>query len=132
MIMRGGDSVYTRKESPMDLDSIPFPAWDLFDMEQYTRNHFLFPVHKPSITMMTERGCPYECVFCYRNFGRKTRKRNVNNIIREIKTVIDRFGIGHIDFIDEIFNVNPSHVKDMRTLSGRNKDYMEMHRAQLS
>ena len=113
LLKRGRDIISTRRESPMDIDSISFPAWDLFEMDQYTKNSYLVPTNVPSITMITERGCPFNCTFCYRNFGRKTRHRNVNNVIEEIKTVIDRYGIGHIDFLDEIFNVNPIQVKEL-------------------
>ena len=106
---------YTAQEAPMDINSIPFPAWDLFDMERYTKNSYLVPVKTPGITMITERGCPFECIFCYRNFGRKIRYRDSSKVIEEIKMAIDRYGIGHIDFLDEIFNAKPKQVKDLCT-----------------
>ncbi|OGL44004.1 MAG: hypothetical protein A2149_02985 [Candidatus Schekmanbacteria bacterium RBG_16_38_11] len=113
LIKRDGDITYTKKETPIDINSVPFPAWELFDMGQYTNTPYIVPVDTPSITMITERGCPFECSFCYRNFGRKLRHRDTKSVIEEIKTVIDRFGIGHIDFLDEIFNVNPKQVIDL-------------------
>jgi len=109
----GDKVVHTHKESPMEIDSIPFPAWDLFDMDQYTRNNYLVPVKTPSITLIYERGCPFKCSFCYRNFGKKVRYRNIDNIIEEIKTVVNLFGIGHIDFLDEIFNVSTDCVRKL-------------------
>ena len=108
---KGENIVYTKKELPLDINAIPLPAWDLFDMNQYSKNSYLVPVKTPSITMITERGCPFQCTFCYRNFGRKTRHRNIDNVINEIKTVIEKYHIGHIDFLDEIFNVNLAQVK---------------------
>ena len=113
LIKSEGNITRTVKETPIDIDSIPFPSWELFDMEQYTKFSYIVPVKKRSITMIIERGCPFECVFCYRNFGRILRYRNVNQVIEEIKLVIDRYGVGHIDFLDEIFNANPNYVKEL-------------------
>ena len=109
----GNNIVQTKHEPPMDIDLIPMPAWGLFDMHRYASMSFMVPVKTPKITMLIERGCPFECTFCYRNFGRKMRCRSVDNIIEEIKIVIDRFGIGHIDFLDEIFNGNVKQVKEL-------------------
>jgi len=113
MTKSNGKIITTPIEPPMDIDSIPSPAWDLFDMENYTRTPYFVNTGKPSITMITERGCPFECSFCYRNFGRRTRYRNSDKVIEEIKTVVDRFGVGHIDFLDEIFNIDAKYVREL-------------------
>lgn len=107
---------YTGSTEPLNIDDIPFPAWDLFDMSHYTKNQYIVPVDTPSITMISERGCPFECSFCYRNFGRKVRHRSPELVVAEIKSAIEYFGIGHIDFLDEIFNVSPKNVKDLCSL----------------
>jgi radical SAM superfamily enzyme YgiQ (UPF0313 family) len=65
--------------------------------------------------MITERGCPFECIFCYRNFGRQIRHRSTDKVIDEMKMVIDHFGVGHIDFLDEIFNANVHYVRELCT-----------------
>lgn len=114
ILMRSGyDVISTKYEPPMEIDSIPFPAWDLFDMETYTKTPFIAPTNARRITMIIERGCPFECTFCYRNFGRVIRYRNVEKVIEEMKEVVGRYGIGHIDFLDEIFNANTNHVKEL-------------------
>lgn len=116
ILFKEGDRIIqTKKEPPLDIDLIPMPAWELFDMPKYTSTQFLVPINTPRITMLIERGCPFECTFCYRNFGRVARYRSVDNIIKEIKTVIDRFNIGHVDFLDEIFNSNANQVKELCT-----------------
>jgi anaerobic magnesium-protoporphyrin IX monomethyl ester cyclase len=72
-----------------DLDSIPFPARHLIDKYDYSRaaksNFF-----KPKFTsMITGRGCPFNCSFCTRNtLGFKTfRKRSVENVVNEIQEI---------------------------------------------
>ncbi len=111
MVKKEGKIHYPIESKPVDIDSIPLPCWDLFDMESYTKTPYLVNVKTPSITMITSRGCPFECTFCYRNFGRKIRHRKVDDIMEEIKSAVELFGIGHIDFLDEIFNADLEKVK---------------------
>jgi len=110
MVKLDGKILHTRREEPMNIDEVPLPAWDLFDMDQYTAVSYLVPVTTRSITMITGRGCPYNCSFCYRNFGRRLRHRRIDSIVEEMHEVVDRYGIGHIDFLDEIFNVDRDYV----------------------
>lgn len=115
ILRRGNEIIRTRTKMPMEIDSIPYPAWDLLDMEQYTRHSFMLPTERPNITMMTERGCPFACTFCYRNFGRTIRYRSTESVVNEIKTLKSLYGIEHIDFIDEIFNADINRVKELCT-----------------
>lgn len=112
-VRKGGEVVTTKTEQPMDINLIPSPAWELFDMKRYTTTPYIVPISTPRITMIIERGCPFECTFCYRNFGRIIRYRNVDKIIEEIKSAKELFNIGHIDFLDEIFNTNTKQVKEL-------------------
>lgn len=88
-----------------DLDTVPFPAWDLLDARRY-RWGFSFMTSKyPVVSMVTTRGCPYLCTFCASHLvtGRKVRRRSVDNVIEEIKMLKKDFGIRSIDFVDENF-----------------------------
>jgi len=113
LVKRGGSILRTGQEELMVLDAVPFPAWELLDMDKYTATSYLVPVSVRSITMITGRGCPYSCSFCYRNFGRRLRHRSVENVVREMREVVDRYGIGHIDFLDEIFNADRDYVTEL-------------------
>ncbi|QNU66415.1 radical SAM protein [Ruminiclostridium herbifermentans] len=88
-----------------DLDSIPFPAWDLYKLDNY---------NKPGI-VITGRGCPYQCIFCAANAlsGTKYRRRTVNNIISEIKLLYFRYGIKEILFADDTFTADKQHCIDL-------------------
>jgi len=54
------------RERIADLDSLPFPAWDLFPMEIYINNSMNSSVFfgKRVINVSSIRGCPYDCTFC--------------------------------------------------------------------
>jgi radical SAM superfamily enzyme YgiQ (UPF0313 family) len=99
-----------------DLDTVPFPAWDLLPMETYicnpvwgsrAANSSDFPPGVPndrSMNVISSRGCPMDCNFCYHLFGRgKYRFRSPENIIAEIRLLVERYGIQFIGFIDDNF-----------------------------
>ncbi|OGS40277.1 MAG: hypothetical protein A3K77_01235 [Euryarchaeota archaeon RBG_13_31_8] len=76
-----------------NLDSIPFPARHLVDKYDYgkTLKSYFF---KPKFTsIITGRGCPYNCSFCTRNaLGFKTfRKRSVENVVEEIRNIDEKY-----------------------------------------
>jgi anaerobic magnesium-protoporphyrin IX monomethyl ester cyclase len=89
-----------------DLDAIPFP-----DRELYSKRYAFF--RRSSMRrMITMRGCPYECTYCYnkalkdlcRGLGPYLRQRSVENVLEEIKTLPS--GIRTINFVDDTFGVN--------------------------
>ncbi len=84
-----------------DLDNLPFPAWEDFDLTRYPGN---LP-HRTNreLPMITTRGCPYKCSFCCRSNGDRIRYRSVNSVISEIKRNIEDFGCEAIVFNDENF-----------------------------
>jgi radical SAM superfamily enzyme YgiQ (UPF0313 family) len=91
-------------KSPLirDIDTIPWPAYDLFPIEYYrlrglphsTAADFTMPV-------LSTRGCIYKCNFCYR-MDEGYRKRDIDAVANEIKYLIKRWRITYIDFADEL------------------------------
>ena len=71
-----------------DLDSLPFPDWDFWDMERYFREQ---PMAEGALTISTSRGCLFDCSFCSNKAlsekipGKYFRTRSAKNIIDEIK-----------------------------------------------
>jgi radical SAM superfamily enzyme YgiQ (UPF0313 family) len=89
-----------------DLDSLPFPAWDLVRMERYwdiprfgTAYRF-----RPYMSVFSSRACPFNCTYCHRLFGQKFRARSVENVIEELKILYHQHGVREIHFIDDCFN----------------------------
>jgi len=100
-----------KREYIEDLDSLPFPAYDLIeDISLYTpdpSNYKTLPV----INMMTSRGCPNQCTFCDNNiFGRKYRQRSAENIAAEIKYLRKNFGVREIAFVDDTFLIDKKRL----------------------
>lgn len=99
-----------------DLDSIPFPARHLLPMRKY----FLAAkmrlagrgIREPWATMMTSRGCPYNCIFCsiHLTMGKKWRVRSPENVVDEIEEIIKKFGIRLISFEDDNISLDPDRL----------------------
>lgn len=83
-----------------NLDSIPFPARHLLPIKKYFD---VFSRKKHFATIIATRGCPFNCIFCDRQnrMGRKWRVRSPENIVREIKEVVDNYGIKEFMFFDD-------------------------------
>jgi len=84
-----------------ELDCLPFPAWDTFPLHRYSsiggKKGFCLPV-------MSSRGCPFGCVFCYKGvFGRTWRARSPENVIAELLYLRDKFKIEEFVFLDDNF-----------------------------
>ena len=95
-----------------DVDTIPFPDWDLFDVEKYIKNspksisEPFPPIPRDKIRAMpvnTARGCPFSCTFCYHVFrGEKYRRRSPQSVIQEMIHHNERYGINCFNFNDEL------------------------------
>jgi anaerobic magnesium-protoporphyrin IX monomethyl ester cyclase len=88
-----------------DLDSIPFPAWDLVDRERYQaiwrEHHGYF-----SMNMVTTRGCPFHCNWCAKPiWGQKYNSRSPENVVQEMKWLQENFAPDHIWFMDDIMGI---------------------------
>jgi radical SAM superfamily enzyme YgiQ (UPF0313 family) len=100
------NSYYLRTVINLDkidnLDDIPFPAYHLFNMNVYRLQRFARCENTNFvIPMITARGCPYNCNFCYRMID-GYRMRSPKNIIEEIKLLQKDYGINYIYFDDEL------------------------------
>lgn len=90
-----------------DLDSLPFPARHLLPMDAFFEAAKKRPISgnlkKPSIRMLTSRGCGHNCIFCsnYIVMGRKWRARSPENVVNEIEQIVRTYGVKQVDFLDD-------------------------------
>lgn len=81
-----------------NLNAIPRPAWDLIDLKSY---RYDVDGHSAT-TLITSRGCPYECAFCSKDvWQRGVRYHSPEYVVAEIKELIDRYGFNHFLFLDD-------------------------------
>ncbi|HEC80296.1 MAG: hypothetical protein DRH51_06030 [Candidatus Coatesbacteria bacterium] len=96
-----------------DLDSIPFPAWDLIDREAYFNLPRLLILyrHKEYMPIFTSRACPYRCIYCHRLFGKRFRARSPENVLDEITILYNEYGIREFEVFDDVFNCHRERAK---------------------
>lgn len=100
-----------------DLDSLPFPARHLLNMEKYfglKASHGERRYHRFS-PIITSRGCAAKCTFCtaYKVWGRKFRTRSAGNVIAELKHIKEKYGIEEIMFEDDNVTLNPQRAYEI-------------------
>ncbi len=105
-----------RRNVMRELDELPFPAWDLVDIEAY-RRVWLRTKGFFSINMATTRGCPFKCNWCAKPiYGNRYNTRSPKNVIEEIKLLKTQYGFDHIWFCDDIFGLKPGWVHEFADL----------------
>ncbi|MFX1450728.1 MAG: B12-binding domain-containing radical SAM protein, partial [Promethearchaeota archaeon] len=97
-----------------NLDELPFPAYHLLPINEYFD---AMSKIQPFFTIITSRGCPFNCIFCLRSsgihFGKKTRFRSTANIIKEIEILINKYKIREIFFYDDTFTINQKRIFEL-------------------
>ena len=113
IVYRERDKVRRNPERPyiMDLDSVPFPARHLLSpLDVYRPTPSAYRC-LPQATMITSRGCPYNCTFCDRSvFGSTYRARSATNVVDEMEILIEKHGAKEIRFWDDTFNIDARRV----------------------
>lgn len=103
------DQTGLQKTSPAptinELDSLPLPAWDLLPGFPDTCLPAIFDYPQgPVTTLAASRGCPFLCKFCDTStFGAKVRANSPQNVFNTMKYLNERFGVRHIQFVDDLF-----------------------------
>lgn len=145
--LSGINGIYYRKagkiikNSPrqpiQDMDSIPFPAYDLFPMEIYVNNPVGY-INKDkwgkgevieektprSTNINVTRGCPYKCNFCYHDYlGPGYRHRSPQNILDEMDLLYTNYGVDYFLWADDESIINKKFIYefcDLMINSGNN------------
>jgi anaerobic magnesium-protoporphyrin IX monomethyl ester cyclase len=108
LVYRDGGALIESPPRPAtrDVDTLPFPAWDLIRAERY----FVRPWHflqerARSAFVMSSRGCPFGCTFCasHATLGKRFRARSPGLVVDEIEHLYRAHGVEEILFIDDNF-----------------------------
>ena len=97
-----------------NIDTIPWPAWDLFPLESYLSEGHGWGVNRGrSMPIVASRGCPYQCTFCSNPNMWTTRwtVRSVEDVINEIQFYIQKYRAVNFDFQDLTAIVKKDWIK---------------------
>jgi radical SAM superfamily enzyme YgiQ (UPF0313 family) len=101
LIWRSGGSICTNpgREFIQNLDSLPFPAFNDFELARYAC------AYDHRLPIITARGCPFRCIFCFGpvSMGSRFRARSPENVIAEVEQWLDQ-GWRIFDINDDVFS----------------------------
>ena len=99
-----------------ELDTLPFPAWDMIDIEPY-RKMWLKHTGYFSMNMGTTRGCPFKCNWCAKPiYGHRYNVRSPQHVIAELGMLKTKYQFDHIWFCDDIFGLKPGWIHEFANL----------------
>jgi len=100
MVRKNGRFFLTKPRPRIEnLDDLPFPDLTQVDLTKYFHP---FQKGKPMSSIVTSRGCPSNCTFCFHDVhGYDWRFRSPKNVIKEIKWQVNEFGIKELAFWDD-------------------------------
>lgn len=117
--LNSDDDFIEKGEIIKNLDEIPFPDWEQMDPNTYPiAPHGAIVKNFPIGVITTTRGCPYACTFCAspRFYGRRIRFRTPENVLKEIKYLLDNYGVKEIHFEDDNLTLKREHVEKICNL----------------
>jgi radical SAM superfamily enzyme YgiQ (UPF0313 family) len=104
-----GNCRHTESRPLLDLDRLPFPAYDLYPADQL--KSALVPVE-------AGRGCPFACTFCSTNlfFSRRYRIKAPKRLLGELKYLHETYGYKDFDLVHDMLTVDKGWVRDFSRL----------------
>jgi len=125
LAFRGPDgrlSVNPPRQTRMDLDALPLPAFGAFPVQRYLP-HAPYGRRKPYFNLISSRGCPFTCVFCSNSvFGQRVRLKSAARVYQEVEWVRTSFGAREVHFYDDVFTINAGRVMEFCNLMIANRN----------
>lgn len=112
-----GQVIVTQPRSPINnLDDLPKPAYELFQMERYVNiemsmAHMKYRKGLRIMTFVSQRGCPFRCNFCSKSTG-GFRLMSVDKLIETLRYLKEQYKLDGIHFNDELFVSNKKRMLD--------------------
>jgi radical SAM superfamily enzyme YgiQ (UPF0313 family) len=116
-----GDMLVRTAPRPVmkDWEFLPYPAYDLVDMERY-RSFWQKNAGYFSLNVATTRGCPFHCNWCAKPiYGNRYTARSAEHVVQQLARMKKEYGFDHIWFCDDIFGLKPGWMRAFADGVGR-------------
>ncbi len=109
-----------------NIDEVPPPARHLLQTDYYLKTkdripyiiyYAFIPPGKKVASLLTSRGCPYDCVFCHNTWrGMPCRLHSAQRVVSEIEHLIDKYGVESLYFVEDNFFLNKKRTHEICNL----------------
>lgn len=113
-------NMYSGPNEPiMNLDKLPFPEYNLIQFNTYLHHPYIYknrsPIAKNSISVITSRGCPHNCIFCsiHLHMGRAYRFHSHEYVFKHIQMLVQKYHIKNIHFEDDNLTLNRNRFEKL-------------------
>lgn len=90
-----------------ELNKLPFPSWELLNHKGYAKMFSNAGVgRRPYMTIITSRGCPFQCIYCHQTLGKIFRKRSAESVLAEMTALRFQYGFKEFEIVDDCFNLD--------------------------
>ncbi len=100
-----------------EIEGIPWPAYHLFKIERYTNLQPLtdgLDPHARAYTLVTSRGCPYQCIYCSKPItGNTWRARSPEDVVAEWRYLVHDMRATEIGITDDVWNLKLERAKEI-------------------
>lgn len=102
----------------VDIDRTPTPDYDAIGLPSLLK--MMNGVHEPyfqgtdsprMVPVVTSRGCPFKCSFCFSPIGKQYVGMSMDAIFSQVDSLMDRYHPNMFMFLDELFSIKPEHLK---------------------
>ncbi|MFJ9633976.1 B12-binding domain-containing radical SAM protein [Streptomyces sp. NPDC101175] len=102
--------------APMvNLEDVGWPSREGLPMNSY----YSIMAPRPFATMISSRGCPFKCSFCFKQaVDKKSMYRSPEDVVGEMTELKDRWGVKEIMFYDDVFTLHRGRVREICSLIG--------------
>ena len=101
---RGQEIVINRRARRIQaVDELPWPAWDLFDLDVYDAHNFVTGIkYGKTVPLLATRGCPYQCTYCSspHMWARRWYPRDPLDVVNELQHYVEDYGASNFPLQD--------------------------------
>jgi len=95
-----------------NIDTQPWPSREAVSIERYLETWRLHH-HAGSVSIITARGCPYDCRWCsHAVFGKTHRRRKPALVVDELEWILNRYVPDMLWIADDVFTIHHGWLAD--------------------
>jgi len=101
----------------VDMDTLPIPDYEALirptwmSKQRVSSNNYSYLEDNPRILpIVTTRGCPFNCTFCFSPLGRQYRERSIPNVLNDIEYMCSKFNINILNVYDEVMSLKKERL----------------------